>query len=140
MKFCSNCGSELSNNETHCVNCGLCIKKDMNYNKGYFDTGDTYDIKKLEKSEKNAKISLILALIPIALICYCLVVSHGETSEAGDGAIWWLLILYYLSIGFPIAITSLILGITSYKTQKNKLALWSIVIDILPFMCLIFLS
>ena len=139
MNFCSNCGNELNNNETHCINCGTSIKNDINNNM-YLDIDNRDGIKeKIEKREKKSKtpfilaiISFILALLPILLILYCFI--SCLIVGGGNGLVFLVVLLYYFQGGIINTIASVILGIISYKKQKNKLALWSIVIDILPFL------
>lgn len=97
------------------------------------------DIEKEEIDEKAVKtskilriISFILAIIPILLIGYCVIASHGE-GEDGAGAVMWLVILYYWTIGLPIAAGSIITGIVSYIKQKNVFSIISLILAALPF-------
>ena len=85
-----------------------------------------------KKNGLSSIVSLIGAMIPLLLIAYCLIISGGSTSEAGAGAVWWLMIIYYGSIGIPMLIISIILGIVGLKTYRRKLAVLSLCITSFP--------
>lgn len=84
-------------------------------------------------SEKNSysTVSLVLASAPIVLLAivflYCLIVSAGEISNDGTGAVWWILVVT-LWILIPITlifdIISIILGIKGIM-RKNTIFAWS---------------
>ena len=70
MNFCSNCGNQLDGNETYCVKCGVCVKKDMN-NIVYSDINNRDGVgEKIRKSGKQAKFSFALAILPIVLVFF----------------------------------------------------------------------
>ena len=137
MNFCGRCGNKLSSNENYCSNCGnyLCdnqkddnisIKEGLESNK--------------QKSDKFAAISFVLSIIPIMLILHCFYTSGGSFSEGyGNGAVWWLLIMYYCTIGLPIAVAAIILGLKSNKLNKNLQAKINIFITTIPFLLFIFI-
>ncbi len=95
--------------------------------------------KKQEKNNKNNSFnSLVCALIPIILYVYCYIKSRGDGSEAGAGAIWWLMVLYYWTLGIPLFIASLVFGFSALKKNKLKtykvIALLGIIIDLFPLL------
>lgn len=144
MNFCSRCGNKLNNNEVRCINCGMNVKNDMNPVVNLDISNIDVIEEKAELSEKKSKtpfvlalISLILALIPILLFVYCVIIS--EMSNDPSNGSGWLLVIYYWTIGIPNSIIALILGIISYVKQKNKLAICSIIIDILPYLYFIYI-
>ena len=88
-------------------------------------------IMKIEQEKKqNRKVwsilSIVATVVPIILWIYCLVVSEGSTSESGSGAIWWLMILYYWSLGIPLADISIAFGIIGLKTSLRWLSIISL--------------
>ena len=116
------------------------IKKEPT--KGIFDD-DTPPISSLPKaplteeqilaqSRKKSIISLVFGLIPVALFIYCLIESGGDTSEGGDGAIWWLMIIYYWSLGIPIAIGAVAFAIKATSLKKHILSIISVIVAFLP--------
>ena len=117
MKYCSNCGAKLNGDEINCINCGFETKKDVN---NLSDASES-SIKNNDKSEVMGIISLVLALIPYALIVFCLIFSGGSFSEADAGAVWWLMVMY-APFSIPVAIISYICAVISSKNKKNKLA------------------
>ena len=71
--------------------------------------------------------SFILTMIPILLIAYAAAASEGE-GENGKGAIFWLVIIYYWSLGIPIFILSIVFAIIGLKSKQRALAIASLVI------------
>ena len=118
---CRNCGYDLVSGVKYCTHCGSQVEAE-------------YDKKLVDSSKYNSYsiASLVLALIPVLLFAFCYIYSGGDTSEAGNGAIFWLLIIYFWTIGFPIAIISIILGITSFKHKKGIVSILGIIIGSLP--------
>ena len=104
---------------------------DNNYDNNNIISSDINDVESKKKS-KYTYLSIISACIPIMLIVYCLIYSGGSLSEASDGAVWWLLIIYYWSVGIPQFILSLVWGISGLVKEKNKLAILGIIIDLIP--------
>jgi len=134
MNFCSKCGTKLNGDEINCNNCNFEIKKDIND----LSNSNENDMKTQNKSKVTGIISLILALIPYLLFIFCLIASGGSLSEADDGAVWWLFVMY-APFSIPIAITSYICAVVSSKNKKNKLATISIILFYIPLcICLIF--
>ena len=154
MNFCSNCGNKLNANTTHCGYCGKCLENisvNSNTNNNTNDLNNSsnnimsnyYNDKlyiRMSESKKYARISLILALIPVILIVFCYIKSLGSFDESGAGAIWWIVILYFMTVGIPVAIASIILGIVSFLYNKNALAIISILIVLFPLIFSLFLS
>lgn len=127
--YCGKCGSALVNNS--CPNC----TNTNNMNNTNVNTISAEEQMKIyKKSEKRGKICLILSLIPIFLILYCFIESGGDTSEAEDGAVWWLVIVYYMSVGIPLAITSIICGLKSNEVQVNKPASYGLLLAGAPLL------
>ena len=75
-------------------------------------------------------LSFVAAIIPIILWIYCFTVSGGSMSENGSGAVWWLAVLYYWSLGIPLAIISITFGIIGLKTSLRQLSIASILLKI----------
>ena len=73
-------------------------------------------------------ISVITTIIPIIIWIYCFVYSNGNFSENGPGAIWWLIIMYYGSLGLPLAAISIKYGIEGLKTKYRWLAIISLLL------------
>lgn len=91
--------------------------------------------KKQENPKYNIKaysiIAFIAAIIPLLLWAYCLIVSGGSFNENGPGAVWWLLVMYYGSIGIPLAIASICFAAAGLKTKYKTLATISMVTKII---------
>lgn len=83
-------------------------------------------------------ISIITAAIPVLIWLYCLTVSGGSANENGSGAIWWLLVIYYWTLGFPLAITSVITGIIGLNTRLRSLAAVSLLIKVIMIVLVVF--
>lgn len=75
-------------------------------------------------------LSIIATSMPIFLWLFCLIVSGGNTSENGSGGVWWLMIMYYWSIGIPLAILSIVFGIIGLTTSLRRLAAISLMLKI----------
>lgn len=75
-------------------------------------------------------VSFVTAVVPVILWVYCLVVSGGSLNEGGSGAVWWLMIIYYWTIGIPLAIISVVSGIKGLKTGLWKLAILSLLLKV----------
>ena len=86
-----------------------------------------------------AIVSFVLTMIPILLISYVIAAGHGE-SEGGDGAIGWLIIIYYWSVGFPIFVLSIIFAIIGLKSPRKPLAIASLIIKFTAPISIIILS
>ena len=71
--------------------------------------------------------SFILTMIPILLISYVIAASEGG-SDNGKGAIFWLVIFYYWSVGVPIFILSIVFAIIGLRSKQRALAIASLVI------------
>lgn len=65
-------------------------------------------------------------LIPIILWVYCFVVPGGSANENGPGAVWWLMVMYYWSVGIPLIAVSIAFGITGLKTKLHWLSIVSL--------------
>lgn len=126
---CKNCGRKLSINVSFCMNCGNNITLDKTEAKS----------KKVgkDKGARWGKTSLILALIPIILFTYCLLYSGGSLNEGDDGAVWWLMIMYYWSFGIPFFLISLFSGLVSYNKYNNRKGLVGVCLDLLPILLFI---
>ena len=98
-----------------------------NYNNGYNN-----NLKKVKiRYRLYGILSIILGLIPILLYVYCIKTANGE-DENGAGAIIWLLVIYIWSIGIPIFISSIVLGILSLKEKINIYAILGLIITLIP--------
>ena len=94
--------------------------------------------KKSSSFSGYGKIALILSFIPIFLFIFCFIYSGGSSDESGEGAIWWLLILYYWSFGVPLLITSIVLAIIGLKKDIiTKPAKVSLFLDAAPLFFLL---
>ncbi len=77
-------------------------------------------------------VSIISALIPLFLWTYCIIISGGNTNEGqSSGGVWWLMIWYYFTIGFPLMIVSVAFGIIGLGTSLKGLATLSLIIKTL---------
>lgn len=94
----------------------------------------------LDKKEKRNRvftyISIFTGLVPVLLILYCYNISGGSFSEAGSGAIWWLMIMYYGTFGIPLFILSIVFALYGLKSSKKILAIFSLFITCLPIIIL----
>lgn len=127
MNYCSECGTKLNGDEIYCSKCNFEIKKDIKD----LAINKENDFKEQKKSEEMGVVSLILALIPYSLFLYCLITSGGSFSEAGDGAVWWLFVMY-IPFGIPISIVSYVLAVKSSENKKNRLATISCILYYIP--------
>ena len=105
----------------------------LNQNKQDFTKNDGVNngVKKMKACKIRSIIGLILGLIPIVLFIYCLIVSVGDTSESGEGTVFWLLIIYGWTLAIPFAIISVINSVTAIKINKNPLSITSLVISLI---------
>lgn len=86
-----------------------------------------------KKCLKYSILSIVLGLIPIIILAAFYMYSGGDLSENGKGAIFWLVPIYFLTIGFPIAGLSVFLGFKGFKIKKNVLSIIGMIIGALPF-------
>lgn len=108
---------------------------------GYFVAGPSSakTVAKMEQDKKKDNpawsiLSILATLTPIFLFIYCLIYSGGSGSENGAGAIWWLMIMYYWTVGFPLVIASIVFGFLGLRTSTRWLAITSLVIKILTIL------
>ena len=99
-------------------------------------------IAKIEQEKKQNRkawsiLSIIATVIPIILCIFCLIVSGGNTSENGPGAIWWLWIAYYWSLGIPLAVISIAFGIIGLKTRLRWLSIISLSLKVLMIVVIV---
>lgn len=73
-------------------------------------------------------ISFIASLPPIYVLTECFIGSGGSFSEDGAGSVWWFAVIYYMSIGIPLLIVSLVFGFLGLKTKLRWLAIVSLCI------------
>ncbi|MBR3052049.1 hypothetical protein IKG60_00305 [Candidatus Saccharibacteria bacterium] len=97
---------------------------------------------KIEQEKKQDRkvwsiLSIIATIIPIMLWSYCFMVSGGSTSENGPGAVWWLMIVYYWSLGVPLAVISIAFGIVGLKTSLRWLSVISLVLKAITAIAII---
>lgn len=105
-------------------------------------------VAKIEQEKKQDSkvwsiLSIIATIIPIMLWSYCLIVSGGSTSENGSGAIWWLMVMYYWTLGFPLAVISIVFGIIGLRTSLRRLSIISLLLKatmIIAIVSLLFVS
>lgn len=93
---------------------------------------------KMDGYSKYAIASLLIALIPVALCIHCYIVSGGSQNENGAGAVWWMVIFYYWSLGIPLAIASIVLAIMGLKSKFRWASIVSLSIKVL-LLAIIFL-
>jgi len=101
-------------------------------------------VTKIEQTKKQDRkvwsiLSIIFAIIPITLWVYCFIASGGSASENGPGAIWWLIAIYYLSLGIPLAVISMAFGIIGLKTSLRWLSIISLLLKAMMIIAIILL-
>ena len=99
------------------------------YSVAYQPSSET--VAKTEQEKKQDRkvwsiLSIIATIIPMILWVCCLIVSGGSASENGPGAVWWLMIMYYWSLGIPLAVISIAFGIVGLKTSLRWLSIISL--------------
>ena len=72
--------------------------------------------------------SLVSAIIPLVIIGICVIASAGSTNENNGGAIWWILVIYLWTAGFPLFVVWLICGLAGLKSPRRRLAIISLAI------------
>ena len=87
----------------------------------------------MNSKKKNALpwITLVVSLIPYILAGYCYIVSGGSLSENGPGSVWWLLVIYYMTIGFIELTGATLLSIISLKSGNKVISIISLTLNIL---------
>ncbi len=150
---CEYCGKDLPETLDYCPNCKINEMKVQNNKLASSITTDkipdNVDVEESKITNEESPVSnkkrnissvasFILALIPYLLIIYCIIVSGGSFDESGSGAVWWLMIIYYWSLGFPILLVSLFLGGRGWKSDKKIFSYISLVLNLLPFILLLF--
>lgn len=84
-----------------------------------------------KKNGNKAIISVFAAAAPITLFIYCLITSGGSFSEGEpNGGIWWLVILYYWSVGIPLCVLSIMFAIQGLKSNLRWLAIFSLCLKV----------
>ncbi len=89
------------------------------------------------KVSASSIIGLILGLIPIALFAYCVIISIPAKSN--EGTAFWVVIIYFWTIGIPIAISSLIASINGFTQKRNALSITALVVSLITVLPLTFL-
>lgn len=83
-------------------------------------------------------LSIIATIIPIALWTYCFIASGGSTSENGPGVVWWLIGIYYWSLGLPLAGISIAFGVKGLKTSLRWLSIISLLLKAALILAIVF--
>lgn len=79
-------------------------------------------------SKNWAIASMVLSAFPILILVLCVIASGGSFNENGPGAVWWLLAMYYFTVGVPFLAMSIAFGVVGLKSELSWLArasLWS---------------
>ena len=95
------------------------------------------EIKQERRRESMPVYSILATILPIFLWAYCLIYADGETSENGKGAVFWLLIMYYWSIGIPALCASIICGVIGLKSSLKWLSILSLTIKAITIIVII---
>ena len=124
MLQCNNCNTKLYKDASFCSNCGSPNLTKINNNNpnipGMF----------------SSILSVMTAIIPIFILTFCYIYSKGSFNEGdGYGFIWFFAALYYVTLGLPIALTSIVSGIIG-AIKKNGLAIIGIILNIVHFIML----
>ena len=101
-------------------------------------------VAKIEQEKKQDRkvwsiLSIVATIIPIMLWVYCLIVSGGSGSENGPGAVWWLMVIYYWSLGIPLAAISIAFGIVGLKTSLRWLSIISLLLKAMMIITIVLL-
>ena len=86
------------------------------------------EIENEQDSRPWSILSMAATMTPIVLYAFCSIASSGSSNENGAGAVWWLLIMYYWTLGIPLAIASIVFGIKGLKTNLRRLSIASLVL------------
>ena len=89
------------------------------------------------KMKKKANFSLIVAIIPILIFFYCLIVSGGSTSEGDAGLVWIFFFGYYIPIGGFLSFVSLANSIELLNTKWANQSLLTIFLLFVPVLLII---
>ena len=81
----------------------------------------------LRNNPANSVISLICAFIPLIIYTVYLIIIFRQPVSNNDQSPW-LIIIYYWTIGIPIALLWLVCGILGLKSNTRNLAIASLVI------------
>lgn len=115
-------------------------------NTSYFvaDQPSPETVAKIEQRGKQdckvwSTLSIVATIIPIILWVYCFIVSGGSANENGPGAVWWLMIMYYWSLGIPLAAISIAFGIVGLKTSLRWLSIISLLLKATTIIALVLL-
>ena len=115
-------------------------------NTSYFvaDQPSSETVTKIEQMGKQDRkvwsiLSIVSTIIPIILWVYCFIVSGGSANENGPGAVWWLMIMYYWSLGIPLAVISIAFGIVGLKTSLRWLSIISLLLKAIMIIAIILL-
>lgn len=84
-----------------------------------------------------ANFSIVTTIFPTLIWLFCLISSGGSFNENGAGAVWWLLALYYMTIGFPLEILSIISGIVGLRSKLHRLAAASLLIKAVMILAIV---
>lgn len=115
-------------------------------NTGYFvaDQPSSETVTKIEQMGKQDRkvwsiLSIVSTIIPIILWVYCFIASGGSASENGPGAVWWLMVIYYWSLGIPLATISIAFGIVGLKTSLRWLSIISLLLKVIMIIAIVLL-
>ena len=123
--FCSKCGNKVSESSSTCPMCG----KPLNEKNGE-------DILNKQLGNKIV-IAKVCAIISLGLAIMSIVLSLLGLLDYGWALLVWI---YWMSIGVPVAIVSVIIGIISLLCRKNILAVIGIVVALLPLLFLFLIN
>lgn len=132
MNFCKMCGSKIENKSNFCSKCGYKVQLVINN-----VNNETDSSKQKRRGSVYAITSVILVIISILsflsgnlLINYSVSIKTVGFPQQTDHIIYMGLGMLVLYLYFGTMIASLIFSIFSYKIEKNKLAKYTIIINL----------
>lgn len=102
----------------------------------------TVEIKQERKQDRKVWSILSILATTTTMIIWIdyYIVSSGGINKNGPGAIWWLMVMYYWSLGIPLTIVSIAFGIIGLKTSLRWLSIISLVLKATMIVAIIPLS
>ena len=116
--------------QLECVRRKAAYMKNVNEYKNMLDYSILSSEYENQKYDKHGKTALALSFVSIIVVLLAFAISGGSFSSNDRGIIWLFVVGYYIFLGIPILIASIILGSKGLKSNNPEPAYLSFVVNV----------
>lgn len=140
---CEKCGKIIPENIDYCPTCkieSVKVNEVDNEKNKIINSQNPYNFQKGNSNKLKDKmpiISFILALIPYVIFLGCLIATGAKLPDTTTSPIWWILGVYFWSVGHFVYIASIVTAIIGIKSQNKTFSYTALFLDFLPIVILL---